>query len=466
MAKSNILGNVLRGVGKGWIRHQDERKKKRTEQEKYERDNKRSLEKEQRQTERQITGEKRRRTARKEDEQANYELGQDRQATDRNAILERVIGKLGPDGKYSGGTKSDMANKDPNTVAQYKSQIAGDPQAQVPQRPQNPMVEQKILAGDFQGALLAARGNALDTKAVVDSFNMYNKRHPVARASSVSGAGGQAGANQPTYDRQAIRYLSDDIDDLYRQRKNLRVDKDELGEDAPTKAQTAKRKRIDNEIATSETRLRQLRRGNSAAVAKPANREAAMQEIKNLFSDFAPTRKKKVLDSVSPQPPSVASNTAQIPPIDASIGGGVSETWQEPTASDTAQIGSSQLAPDPQQAAFTIMSGTIADQMGRKLTDDEMGFISQGIFDGEFEKRGIKINLNNGTFTRARGGNELPLKDLIESAAGQFSFENLLQKGSDAKDWLSNAVGSIPRSIGSAGRKMGLLTQKGEDALK
>ena len=60
MAKSNILGNVLRGVGAGWIRHQDERKKKRTEQEQYELKNKRSVEKEQRATDKQITGEKRR----------------------------------------------------------------------------------------------------------------------------------------------------------------------------------------------------------------------------------------------------------------------------------------------------------------------------------------------------------------------------------------------------------------------
>jgi len=275
MAKSNILGNVLRGVGKGWIRHQDERKKKRTEQEKYERDNKRSLEKEQRQTERQITGEKRRRTARKEDEQANYELGQDRQATDRNAILERVIGKLGPDGKYSGGTKSDMANKDPNTVAQYKSQIAGDPQAQVPQRPQNPMVEQKILAGDFQGALLAARGNALDTKAVVDSFNMYNKRHPVARASSVSGAGGQAEAAQGLTRAETTRYKNK-ISNLSNQIRDMQTNIDHAGiddEDTPFYKQRV------SELQKKQKELSSLRKEYGSRLDGVSSNSGANQKV-------------------------------------------------------------------------------------------------------------------------------------------------------------------------------------------
>ena len=240
MAKSNILGNVLRGVGAGWIRHQDERKKKRTEQEKYERDNKRSLEKEQRQTERQVTGEKRRNEMAIEGENRkrenavkwddiDYKKKQGRSAKDR----ERVLAEINALAKPSKEVESAMLSGKP-MVAYGLAKSAAD-QAWI----------KRVVA-------------------IKDDWHRANRPYGSRRTSNTNN-NTNPNTNQPTYDRQAIRYLSDDIDDLYRQRKNLRVDKNEFGEEAPTKAQIAKRKRIDNEIATSETRLRQLRRGNSTA---------------------------------------------------------------------------------------------------------------------------------------------------------------------------------------------------------
>lgn len=208
---SNILGNVLQGIGKGWLRHQDERKKRQSEQERYDIKESRRMKELERAKQAEQERYDRGRTDRKADEQERYDLGQKRKESEVSKALDRYLGKKDSSGRYVGGMYSDRVNKDPNLATKFEAKLRG---VEIPPEPTNRAVADLVMSHKWQDAMIAARGNPQDTKFVIDTFNMYNKRHPVARPKNeIMRGDGQPTTLMPTskIDKNAMKLLEKSI---------------------------------------------------------------------------------------------------------------------------------------------------------------------------------------------------------------------------------------------------------------
>jgi hypothetical protein len=87
---------------------------------------------------------------------------------------------------------------------------------------------------------------------------------------------------------------------------------------------------------------------------------------------------------------------------------------------------------------FNTLVGAVSKQLGRRLSDDESGFLASGIYNGNFND--MIFNYDEGTFTKRNANSRRPLKDLVSYNMGDFAAENTFQKVADARGIIARVL--------------------------
>lgn len=157
MAKSNILGNVLKGVGTGFLRHQTERKKQQAEQEKYKTIDSRRAEQNARDEAKRQTI----RAERKQDEQSAYDTKQTRLKEYQLKTIKEIA-TLYPD-----------RVKDPAFQREVEASVKG---FKIPSQPTNMKIADLYMSGNRDEAIkLAMKSSNPADKAFVKDMDSFEK---------------------------------------------------------------------------------------------------------------------------------------------------------------------------------------------------------------------------------------------------------------------------------------------------
>ncbi|PKL48118.1 MAG: hypothetical protein CVV42_10685 [Candidatus Riflebacteria bacterium HGW-Riflebacteria-2] len=191
----------------------------------------------------------------------------------------------------------------------------------------------------------------------------------------------------------------------------------------------------------------------NAPAAEDKNFNALMSDLskfKEAFSEKFAAPKRNAVNRTEAQSSSPSTTTAALntPSLVNALAGISPQNKQKRQATTMKrQPPAQEMA---KQQTFSNLATVIAKQLNRQLSDDELGFIASGVFDGGFDK--FVFDLDGGTYTMPNAASKEPLSGLVTSKIGDFAAQNVFQA-------IPNARSSLAKLLRGS-----VLTDKGAEA--